>query len=95
MPLTVPFPGPVRTEADELTYCLHIVIRYELEKELFDGSLDVYELETAWADKYEQYLGIRPKTAAEGVLQDIHWAMASLDIFRPSPRKCHGSAALS
>ena len=74
-------PGPVRTEADELTYCLHIVIRYELEKELFDGSLDVYELETAWADKYEQYLGIRPKTAAEGVLQDIHWAMGEFGYF--------------
>lgn len=72
------------------------MIRYELEKELFDGNLDVYELETAWADKYEQYLGIRPKTAAEGVLQDIHWAMGEFGYF-PSyaHRKCHGSAALS
>ncbi len=74
-------PGLVRTEADELTYCLHIVIRYELEKKLFDGSLSVEELPGAWKEKYESYLGVSPETASEGVLQDIHWAMGEFGYF--------------
>lgn len=74
-------PGLVRTESDELTYCLHIIIRYELEKKLVDGNLSVEELPKAWNDLYEKYLGIRPANDAEGVLQDIHWSQGSLGYF--------------
>ncbi|MBE6017755.1 MAG: carboxypeptidase M32 [Lachnospiraceae bacterium] len=66
-------PSYIRTEADELTYSLHIIIRYELEKELMNGNLAVADLPKAWNDKYEEYLGIRPRNDAEGVLQDVHW----------------------
>lgn len=71
----------IRVEADELTYALHIMIRYELEKALIDGSLTVDELPARWNDKYEEYLGIRPANDAEGVLQDIHWADALFGYF--------------
>lgn len=67
----------IRTESDELTYPIHILIRYELEKEIFsnlDEEIDVDALAVKWADKYEEYLGIRPATYSEGILQDVHWA---------------------
>ena len=67
----------IRTESDELTYPIHILIRYELEKEIFgnlDEETDVDALAVKWADKYEEYLGIRPSTYTEGILQDVHWA---------------------
>ena len=67
----------IRTESDELTYPIHILIRYELEKEIFgnlDEETDVDVLAEKWADKYEEYLGIRPSTYTEGILQDVHWA---------------------
>ena len=83
-------PGLIRTESDELTYCLHIMIRYELEKKLIDGTLAVRELEEEWNRLYEAYLGVTPKTAGEGVLQDIHWAMGEFGYF-PSYALCpHG-----
>lgn len=82
-------PGLIRTEADELTYSLHVLIRYELEKELIEGELDVEELPGMWADKYEEYLGIRPENAREGVLQDIHWSQGSFGYF---PSYALGSA---
>lgn len=82
-------PGLIRTEADELTYSLHILIRYELEKELIEGNLPVKELPDAWADRYETYLGIRPGTVREGVLQDIHWSQGSFGYF---PSYALGSA---
>ncbi|MCR4762846.1 MAG: carboxypeptidase M32 [Lachnospiraceae bacterium] len=66
-------PSLIRTEADELTYPLHIIIRYELEKDLLGGDLAVDELPAAWDEKYGKYLGVRPKNAKEGVLQDVHW----------------------
>ncbi len=82
-------PGLIRTEADELTYSLHILVRYELEKMLIEEDLDVRELPKLWADKYEEYLGIRPENAAEGVLQDIHWSQGSFGYF---PSYALGSA---
>lgn len=82
-------PGLIRTEADELTYSLHVLIRYELEKELIEGDLTVKELPGVWADKYEEYLGIRPETMKEGVLQDIHWSQGSFGYF---PSYALGSA---
>jgi len=63
----------IRVEADEVTYNLHIVIRYELEKALINGELSVNELPQAWNDKYRSYLGIVPDSDANGVLQDVHW----------------------
>lgn len=82
-------PGLIRTEADELTYSLHVLVRYELEKQLIEEDLDVRELPKLWADKYEEYLGIRPANAAEGVLQDIHWSQGSFGYF---PSYALGSA---
>lgn len=82
-------PGLIRTQADELTYSLHVLVRYELEKMLIEEDLDVRELPKLWADKYEEYLGIRPKHAAEGVLQDIHWSQGSFGYF---PSYALGSA---
>jgi len=67
------YPSLIRTEADELTYSLHILIRYEIEKMMMDGSVDVSELPKIWNEKYEEYLGVVPKDDSEGVLQDIHW----------------------
>ncbi len=82
-------PGLIRTEADELTYSLHVLVRYELEKMLIEEDLDVEKLPKLWADKYEEYLGVRPQNPAEGVLQDIHWAQGSFGYF---PSYALGSA---
>lgn len=71
----------IRIEADELTYCLHIMIRYELEKALIDGDLAVKDLPEAWNQKMEDYLGIRPSSDQEGVLQDIHWSAGDFGYF--------------
>ena len=82
-------PSLIRTQADELTYSLHVLIRYEIEKMLIEEDLDVEELPRIWADKYEEYLGVRPKDVAEGVLQDIHWSQGSFGYF---PSYALGSA---
>lgn len=82
-------PSLIRTEADELTYCLHILIRYELEKLLIAGELCVEDLPKAWKDKYREYLGIVPDTDREGVLQDTHWAWGNFGYF---PSYAIGSA---
>lgn len=81
--------GLIRTEADELSYSLHVLIRYEIEKMLIEEDLDVEKLPEVWASKYEEYLGVRPETAAEGVLQDIHWSQGSFGYF---PSYALGSA---
>lgn len=64
---------PIRLHADELTYNLHIIIRYELEQLYYSGQADVDELPRLWSDKYQEYLGIRPENDAQGILQDVHW----------------------
>lgn len=71
----------IRVEADELTYHLHIVIRYEIEQDLIRGDLDVEDVPAVWNDKYEEYLGVRPETDADGCLQDIHWSNGSFGYF--------------
>lgn len=71
----------IRINADEITYHLHIVVRFELERALINGELEVDELPSAWNDKYEQYLGIRPDSDSKGVLQDIHWYQGSIGYF--------------
>lgn len=82
-------PSLIRTQADEMTYSLHVLIRYEIEKMLVEEDLDVEKLPEVWADKYEEYLGVRPKDVAEGVLQDIHWSQGSFGYF---PSYALGSA---
>lgn len=74
-------PSLIRTEADELTYCLHIMVRYEVEKMIFDGRINIDEIPAVWNQKYEEYLGIRPSNDAEGVLQDVHWSTGSFGYF--------------
>ncbi len=74
-------PGFIRTEADELTYSLHILIRYELEKIIMEEDVDLKKLPEIWADKYEEYLGIRPKQVSKGILQDIHWSQGLFGYF--------------
>lgn len=71
----------IRVEADELTYSLHIIIRFELEQELLDGRLEVANLPHAWNEKYQQYLGIQPESDSDGVLQDVHWSEALFGYF--------------
>ncbi|MFJ9382822.1 carboxypeptidase M32 [Peribacillus sp. NPDC101481] len=74
-------PSFIRIDADELTYPLHIMIRYELEKALFNGELEVKDLPEVWNEKYKDYLGIVPENDAMGVLQDVHWADGSFGYF--------------
>jgi carboxypeptidase Taq len=71
----------IRVEADELTYHLHIVLRFEIERALISGDLSVEEVPAVWNDKMEEYLGVRPETDAEGCLQDIHWSHGSFGYF--------------
>jgi len=66
-------PSVNRVEADELTYPMHIMIRYELEKLLFGGEIKVEDLPELWNSKHEEYLGLRPENDAAGIMQDIHW----------------------
>jgi len=74
-------PSLIRVEADEATYNLHILIRFELEQALLADELKVADLPTAWNEKYQTYLGIRPPNDADGVLQDIHWSAGLVGYF--------------
>ena len=76
-------PSFIRTEADELTYSLHIIIRYELEKDLINGRITLDQLPSEWNKKYKEYLGVEPTSDSVGVLQDVHWS-ASLFGYFPS-----------
>ena len=66
-------PELIRTEADELTYSLHIMLRYEIEKMIFAGEVSIDDLPKIWNQKMVEYLGIEPKNDAEGLMQDVHW----------------------
>jgi len=74
-------PDFIRVEADELTYPLHIVIRYEIERGLMSGTIAVDDLPTIWNNKMKEYLGIVPENDAKGVLQDTHWSSGSFGYF--------------
>jgi carboxypeptidase Taq len=74
-------PSLIRVEADEATYNLHIIVRFELEQALLSRDLAVGDLPAAWREKYQQYLGIEPTTDADGCLQDIHWSAALIGYF--------------
>lgn len=71
----------VRIESDSLTYPLHIIIRYEIEKMIFNEGVSVADLPQIWNDKYEEYLGIRPINDLEGIVQDVHWSGGSFGYF--------------
>jgi len=74
-------PSLIRTNADELTYHFHIMIRYEIEKAIFDGSLPVNDLPAYWNNKYREYLGIEVPDDSQGILQDVHWSHGSFGYF--------------
>ncbi|AFS70627.1 MULTISPECIES: carboxypeptidase M32 [Exiguobacterium] len=74
-------PSLIRIEADELTYALHIIIRYELEKRLITGELEVKNLPAEWNRLYKEYLGVDVPSNAKGVLQDVHWSGGSFGYF--------------
>lgn len=74
-------PSLIRIDADELTYPLHIMVRYDIEKGLFNGDIEVKDLPGVWNEKMAHYLGIRPKNDREGVLQDIHWPSGDFGYF--------------
>ena len=74
-------PSLIRTEADELTYGLHVIIRYEIEKELINGRIEVSDLKDLWNKKYKEYLGVEAEKESEGILQDMHWSDGSFGYF--------------
>ncbi|PFG13444.1 carboxypeptidase M32 [Bacillus sp. es.036] len=79
--INVAGPSLIRIEADEMTYALHIMVRYEIEKGLINGDIEVKDLPTIWNEKMEEYLGITPDNDAVGVLQDVHWSGGSFGYF--------------
>jgi carboxypeptidase Taq len=74
-------PSLIRTEADELTYHFHVIIRYELERQLIEGSLKSADIPAFWNERYENYLGIKPPDDLKGCLQDVHWSHGSFGYF--------------
>lgn len=74
-------PSLIRVDADEVTYSLHVILRFELERRLFSGALSVQDLPEAWNDQMQNILGLKPDSDANGVLQDVHWSMGSFGYF--------------
>ncbi|MEE8424593.1 MAG: carboxypeptidase M32, partial [Elusimicrobiota bacterium] len=74
-------PTPVRLESDEITYSLHILLRYEMEKDLVTGALPVKDIPEAWAAKSEGLLGVKPPNDRRGCLQDVHWSQGYIGYF--------------
>ncbi len=82
-------PSLIRTESDELTYCMHVMIRYEIEKQLIAGTLAVRDVPKAWNDLYREYLGVEVPNDSKGCLQDSHWSGGMIGYF---PSYALGSA---
>ena len=74
-------PSLIRIDADELTYSLHVIIRYEMEKLLINGDILIDDVPRLWNEKYKEYLGVTPENDAEGVLQDVHWSGGDFGYF--------------
>jgi carboxypeptidase Taq len=74
-------PSTIRVEADEVTYSLHIILRFELEREMLAGTVTTADLPEAFDEKLREYLGVQPKSVVDGVLQDVHWSGASFGYF--------------
>lgn len=85
-------PNLIRTEADELSYPLHIIIRYEIEKMIFADEVSVKELPKIWKEKYQEYMGISPSDDTTGILQDTHWSWGEFGYF---PSYAIGTAVAS
>jgi carboxypeptidase Taq len=81
-------PTPIRVDADEVTYNLHIILRFELERKLFAGDLAVRDLPAAWRTAARELLGVEPANDREGVLQDVHWSGGAFGYF---PSYCLGN----
>ena len=79
--LNSPVASLVRTEADELTYCMHIILRYEIERDLFSGKINVDDLPNVWNQKMKEYLGVKVINDKDGVMQDVHWAEGDFGYF--------------
>ena len=74
-------PSYIRTEADELTYCMHIIIRYEIERAIFNDEINLDELPQIWNRKYKEYLGLEIEDDKSGILQDMHWSEGAFGYF--------------
>ena len=74
-------PSKIRVEADEVTYCLHIIIRFEIERDLIPNRIMVRDLPEIWNQKYKEYLGVDIENDSEGVMQDVHWAGGNFGYF--------------
>ena len=74
-------PSPIRVDADEVTYSLHIILRFNLERQLLSGTLEVKDLKDAWNEGMKKLLGVDVKSDKEGVLQDVHWSMGEFGYF--------------
>jgi carboxypeptidase Taq len=74
-------PSFIRVEADEVTYNLHIILRFEIERALIEGDLEVSDVQEAWNQKSKELLGLDPKTPSEGYMQDVHWSVGLMGYF--------------
>ena len=74
-------PSLIRTESDELTYHFHVMIRYEIEKLLIEGTIVAKDIPTYWNEKYMKYLGVKVPNDLQGCLQDVHWSHGSFGYF--------------
>lgn len=74
-------PSLIRVEADEVTYNLHVMVRFEIELALIEKQVAVKDLPGLWREKMQEYLGIAPERDADGVMQDVHWSMGALGYF--------------
>jgi carboxypeptidase Taq len=79
--INVAGPSLIRIEADEMTYALHIIVRYEIEKGLFNDEIEVKDLPEIWNEKMQHYLGVTPENDSEGILQDVHWSGGAFGYF--------------
>ncbi len=74
-------PGPIRTKSDEITYHMHILVRFEVEKQIFKEEINIEDIPSVWNEKMDQYLGVKPSNDSEGCLQDVHWSHGSFGYF--------------
>ena len=79
--LNTPALNLIRTQADELTYCMHIILRYEIERDIFNGNIDIEDLPSIWNQKVKDYLHLTVDSPANGILQDVHWSEGDFGYF--------------
>jgi carboxypeptidase Taq len=74
-------PSFIRVEADEVTYTLHIMLRFEMEQDLLNGTIAVENANEVWNERFEKYFGVRPPSDRQGILQDVHWSWGMFGYF--------------